>query len=192
MRILYGVQGTGNGHITRARVMAGALRRAHLEVDYLFSGRPAERYFNMEPFGDYRVYPGLTLATDAGRVRLWRTLGGNNLYRLWRDVRGLDLSGYDLVITDFEPDQCLAARAPAGAQCGHRPSVCLLPPGAWYREGALVTPGTEDGRPGGAGSRGPLGLLWSANTATADRAFPLSPLCGLGAHSGLSPLRTPG
>lgn len=25
MRILYGVQGTGNGHITRARVMAGAL-----------------------------------------------------------------------------------------------------------------------------------------------------------------------
>ena len=55
MRILYGVQATGNGHITRARVMAPALRNAGIEVDYLFSGRPADQLFNMEPFGDYQT-----------------------------------------------------------------------------------------------------------------------------------------
>ena len=70
MRILYGVQGTGNGHVTRARVMSTALARAGIEVDYLFSGRAPERYFNMEPFGAYQVRQGLTLVTDAGRVLL--------------------------------------------------------------------------------------------------------------------------
>lgn len=131
MRILYGVQGTGNGHITRARVMAGALRRADLEVDYLFSGRPAERYFNMEPFGNYLVCPGLTLVTDAGRVRLWRTLRGNNLYRLWRDVQALDLSGYDLVITDFEPISAWAARRQRVPSVGiaHQYAFCHPVPG---------------------------------------------------------------
>jgi UDP:flavonoid glycosyltransferase YjiC (YdhE family) len=37
MKILYGVQGTGNGHISRARLMADAFsRRNDVEVDYLF------------------------------------------------------------------------------------------------------------------------------------------------------------
>ncbi|MBP7664242.1 MAG: glycosyltransferase, partial [Shewanella sp.] len=39
MRILYGVQGTGNGHLSRARVMAKALMKQDIEVDFLFSGR---------------------------------------------------------------------------------------------------------------------------------------------------------
>jgi len=110
MRILYGVQGTGNGHITRARVMSAALARAGVEVDYLFSGREPERFFNMEPFGDYRVRRGLTFFTAAGKVQLGRTLFGNSLLRLWRDARSLALDGYDLVLTDFEPVTAWAAR----------------------------------------------------------------------------------
>ena len=43
MRILYGVQGTGNGHITRARTMLPALQAAGIDVDFVFSGRPSER-----------------------------------------------------------------------------------------------------------------------------------------------------
>ena len=67
MRILYGVQGTGNGHLTRARIMAKALAAAGAEVDWVFSGRPKEKFFDMEAFGDYQVYRGLTFATQSGK-----------------------------------------------------------------------------------------------------------------------------
>ncbi len=40
MKILYGIQGTGNGHITRARVMASCFKELGIDVDYVFSGRP--------------------------------------------------------------------------------------------------------------------------------------------------------
>jgi UDP:flavonoid glycosyltransferase YjiC (YdhE family) len=35
MKILYGVQGTGNGHITRARIMAKAFADAGVQVDWV-------------------------------------------------------------------------------------------------------------------------------------------------------------
>mgnify|MGYP002700608893 CR=1 FL=1 len=48
MKILYAVQGTGNGHITRARVMAKAFNmRDEVEVDFIFSGRSKEQYFDL-------------------------------------------------------------------------------------------------------------------------------------------------
>jgi len=34
MKILYGVQGTGNGHISRARVMSKALKQQNIDVDF--------------------------------------------------------------------------------------------------------------------------------------------------------------
>ncbi len=111
MKILYGVQATGNGHITRARVMAGALANQGLEVDYLFSGRPAEQLFDMEPFGGYRCRRGLTFRYGpGGRVEPLGTLFNNSLWQLWDEIRSLDLTGYDLVISDFEPVTAWAAR----------------------------------------------------------------------------------
>ena len=93
MRILYGVQGTGNGHITRARTMARALADSSLEVDYLFSGRPREKYFDMEPFGEFRTLRGLTFHWSNGRINSFKTVLNNNLIHFMRDVRQLDLSG---------------------------------------------------------------------------------------------------
>ena len=110
MKVLYGVQATGNGHITRARVMAPALRAAGIDVDFVFSGREPEKLFNMEPFGDYRCYQGMTLHMEGSRVNKWKTLIGNNPVRLLRDIFKLDLSEYDLVITDFEPVTAWAAK----------------------------------------------------------------------------------
>lgn len=131
MRILYGVQGTGNGHITRARVMSAALAAAGIEVDYLFSGRPADAYFNMEPFGAYRTRRGMTFVTEAGRVQRYRTLRENSLSELVRDVRALDLSGYDLVLTDFEPVTAWAARRQKVRSIGvaHQYAFCYSVPG---------------------------------------------------------------
>ncbi len=110
MKVLYGVQATGNGHITRARVMAPALERAGVEVDYLFSGRKPEALFNMEPFGDYQCRQGLTFYMDGSKVAKWRTLVGNNPAKLVKDIFTLDLDAYDLVITDFEPVTAWAAK----------------------------------------------------------------------------------
>jgi uncharacterized protein (TIGR00661 family) len=103
MKILYGVQGTGNGHITRARAMAKELKECGVSVDYLFSGREPDKFFDMEAFGDYRVLRGLTFTSKEGRIRPLATLVNSQPLQFWRDVKSLDLAPYDLVITDFEP-----------------------------------------------------------------------------------------
>ncbi len=113
MKILYGVQGTGNGHTTRARAMATALRSAGAEVDFLFSGRDPEQFFDMDSFGDYRVRSGLTFVTRNGRIAPLATLARARPRRFLREVSELSLSHYDLVISDFEP---ITARA-APARC---------------------------------------------------------------------------
>lgn len=110
MRIFYGVQATGNGHITRARALAPKLKQAGIQVDYLFTGRPWEQLFEMDAFGDYQWREGLTFTTRAGHIQHLRTAFRNNLLAFARDVRSLDLSGYDLVISDFEPVTAWAAK----------------------------------------------------------------------------------
>ncbi|MEL4274723.1 MJ1255/VC2487 family glycosyltransferase [Shewanella xiamenensis] len=110
MRILYGVQGTGNGHLSRARVMAKALVEHNIQVDFLFSGRKPEDFFDMECFGDYRVQEGMTFATHSGRVNITQTVKQNCSLSLLKDIQALDLSCYDLVLNDFEPVSAWAAR----------------------------------------------------------------------------------
>ena len=111
MKILYGVQGTGNGHIARARIMAAAMaERDDIEVDFVFSGRKADGYFDMECFGDYRTFSGLSFVTHKGKVSQWETLKAARPLQLWRDIRQLDVSGYDVLLNDFEPVTAWAAR----------------------------------------------------------------------------------
>lgn len=103
MKILYGVQGTGNGHTTRARMMARHFKAAGIEVDYVFSGRATDQYFGMGCFGDYRALRGLTFATENGAVNYWRTVYQAHPLEFLRDVFALDAGDYDAVLTDFEP-----------------------------------------------------------------------------------------
>ncbi|MEW9797927.1 MJ1255/VC2487 family glycosyltransferase [Alteromonas sp. CYL-A6] len=111
MKILYGVQGTGNGHITRARVMAEAFaKRDDVDVDFVFSGRPADKYFDMDVFGRYRTYTGLSFVTSHGRVDRIKTLRQAKAGQFIRDVRAFDVSSYDLLINDFEPLTAWAAK----------------------------------------------------------------------------------
>ena len=110
MKILYGVQGTGNGHISRAREMARAFSALGADVDFLFSGRPDNRYFDMECFGEFQTRRGLTFVTENGEVNRWKTLTSNHAATFLRDVRSLDVSGYDVVLNDFEPVSAWAAK----------------------------------------------------------------------------------
>lgn len=110
MKILYGVQGTGNGHIARARVMSQSLSQYSIDVDYLFSGRPANQYFAMDCFGDFSVRNGLTFITENGRVNYAKTGLKNSIIGLTQEIRQLDLSSYDLILNDFEPVTAWAAK----------------------------------------------------------------------------------
>ncbi|MDV6253454.1 MJ1255/VC2487 family glycosyltransferase [Vibrio sp. EA2] len=110
MKILYGVQGTGNGHIARARAMSKAFEMRDVQVDFLFSGRDPNKYFSMEAFGNYQTRRGLTFVTEKGAVNYAKTALNNNLIQFFKEVNQLDLSTYDLVINDFEPVTAWAAR----------------------------------------------------------------------------------
>ena len=109
MHILYGVQGTGNGHISRANAMAQALARyPDVKVTWLLSGR--ERARGCGAIQQFEWREGITFVTGNGRVQLLPTLLKNNLLRFVGDVRSLDLSPYDLVVSDYEPVISHAAR----------------------------------------------------------------------------------
>ena len=111
MKILYGIQGTGNGHLARARALVPELRQQNIEMDFIFTGRRREDFFNMEIFGDdWRVFEGASLMTHRGQLDTLKTVTHNNLLQLVKDIRSLDLSGYDLVISDFEPITAWAAK----------------------------------------------------------------------------------
>lgn len=110
MKILYGVQGTGNGHITRARVMAKAFKDRGIDVDYVFSGRPADQFFDMDIFGDFRTFEGVTFKTAHGQVKNFETMQQAHLLKMYNDIQQLDVSEYDLILNDFEPITAWAGR----------------------------------------------------------------------------------
>ncbi|MDA0149681.1 MJ1255/VC2487 family glycosyltransferase [Vibrio sp. LaRot3] len=110
MKILYGVQGTGNGHIARARAMCDVLKVRGIDVDFLFSGRDKNKYFSMEQFGHFQTRRGLTFSTEKGRVNYFKTATSNSLLEFYNDVTSLDLADYDLVLNDFEPVSAWAAK----------------------------------------------------------------------------------
>jgi uncharacterized protein (TIGR00661 family) len=122
MKILYGVQGTGNGHISRSRKMATHLSAHGAEVTFLLSGRPRDKLFDMECFGNFEHRCGLTMVQVDGKVDYVRTALETQALQFLRDVRALDVNAYDLVITDFEPVTAWAAKL-AGKTCigiGHQ------------------------------------------------------------------------
>lgn len=109
MKILYGVQGTGNGHVSRANAMFEAFK-AHPELDvtWLLSGRPRAQGCGVIP--DFQWRRGLSFVTGDGGIRKFATLRQNNVMQCLRDVRELDLAPYDLVLSDYEPVVSHAAR----------------------------------------------------------------------------------
>ena len=110
-KILYGVQGTGQGHISRARGLAHALSNFDVDVTWLFSGRKKSKLFDMEPFGDFKHREGITMVTEAGRMRYRKTALSLAPATFLQDVNRLDLDPYDLIVCDYEPVIAWAAKA---------------------------------------------------------------------------------
>jgi uncharacterized protein (TIGR00661 family) len=116
MRILFAIQGTGNGHISRAREIVPLLKQ-YGELDVLVSGTQADMLLN-HPL-TYRFHGFSYVFGEKGSVDHWKTYKSMNLSRLWKDMKGLPLKDYDLIVNDFEPITAWACRLQG------RPSVGL-------------------------------------------------------------------
>ncbi len=90
--------------------MAGAFQQRGVSVDFLFSGRDKDKYFSMDIFGSYQTRRGLTFASQQGRVSYIKTALNNSLSDVWREIKALDLTQYDVVLNDFEPVSAWAAK----------------------------------------------------------------------------------
>jgi uncharacterized protein (TIGR00661 family) len=106
MKILYGVQSTGNGHITRSSKIVQRLSKSGCRVDIITSGNNSKVNF---PFPIKYNLRGLTFYYDGiGQIDYWKTFKQLKLLQLMRDVK-LDISSYDLIVSDFEPISAWAA-----------------------------------------------------------------------------------
>ena len=106
MKILYAVQGTGNGHITRAIEIIPYLQQKG-EVDILVSGIQSDIEL---PFEVKYRFKGLSfIFGKKGGVDFWKTFVKLNSIKLINEIKKLDLKPYDLIISDFEPISCWAA-----------------------------------------------------------------------------------
>src|SRR5204862_4118158 len=105
MKILYSVQATGNGHISRAMELLPYLKE-YGEVDIFLSGANSSLDLNF-PI-KYRS-KGLSLFyTCKGKLDYTKTAFALSPLRLRKEVKDLPVEKYDLVLNDFE---CITAMA---------------------------------------------------------------------------------
>jgi len=100
MKILYAVQGTGNGHITRAMEIIPYLKDKG-ELDILVSGIQSDIAL---PFEVKYKFHGLSfIFGKKGGIDFLKTFSKLNSRKLLKDIKALGIKEYDLIISDFEP-----------------------------------------------------------------------------------------
>ncbi|MEJ7693528.1 glycosyltransferase family protein [Daejeonella sp.] len=100
MKILYAIQGTGNGHLSRAMDVIPCLMK-HGDVDIVVSGIQSDLTI---PFPiKYKLHGLSFIFGRNGGVDLWKTLIRSKGRKLIKEVKDLPVEKYDLVINDFEP-----------------------------------------------------------------------------------------
>jgi uncharacterized protein (TIGR00661 family) len=95
MKILYGIQTTGNGHKNRSLKVIKELRSRNIDVDILTSGGGN---INNSSYN----FKGLTLKYNSGGIDYWKTFKESKFVDMLQSLK-LPTSQYDLIITDFEP-----------------------------------------------------------------------------------------
>lgn len=107
MKILYAIQGTGNGHASRAIEIIPYLQQK-ADVDVLISGYQCELDF---PFDiNYKMYGLSFIFGKKGGIDFSQTLKKLRLKTLYQEIKSLPVKEYDLVINDFEPVSAWAAK----------------------------------------------------------------------------------
>lgn len=100
MKILYAIQGTGNGHLARAEDVIQALQQ-HGRVDVFVSGAQADITLSF-PIR-YRS-KGLSFYFGKnGGVDFMKTFLKNSSKRVLHEIKSFPIDQYDVVVNDFEP-----------------------------------------------------------------------------------------
>lgn len=100
MKILYAIQGTGNGHLSRSMDVVPCLKQ-HGEVHVLVSGIQGDLTL---PFDvDFRLNGLSFIFGKKGGVDLWKTIAKTDVRKFLKGMNTLPVEDYDIVINDFEP-----------------------------------------------------------------------------------------
>ena len=116
MKILFGIQGTGNGHISRSREILKYLSK-EAEVDVLISGIHHEVNIGFDIKYELDGL-GFMFGTKGG-IDYWKSIKNVSPYKFLSDIQNLPLEKYDLVISDFEPITAWAAKIK------RKPYICI-------------------------------------------------------------------
>ncbi|QOI98166.1 MAG: glycosyl transferase [Flammeovirgaceae bacterium] len=107
MKILYAIQGTGNGHIARAEDVVPVLRD-YGSLDLFVSGAQAD--INL-PYPVKYKSKGLSFYFGKkGGVDILKTFKQNSSKAVFREIKSFPAEKYDLIINDFEPISAWSAR----------------------------------------------------------------------------------
>jgi uncharacterized protein (TIGR00661 family) len=100
VRILYAIQGTGNGHIARAEDIIPLLKK-HGDLDLFVSGAQAD--IKVSHPVKY-TSKGLSFYFGkSGGVDLVKTFKKNSSRKIYNEIGAFPVEKYDLIINDFEP-----------------------------------------------------------------------------------------
>ncbi|MFT2011223.1 glycosyltransferase family protein [Pontibacter sp. 13R65] len=125
MKILYAIQGTGNGHLTRALDIIPALQK-HGELDLLVSGCQVD--LSLPYPMKYRLRGLSFIFGKNGGVDFYKTFAQVNSRSFFREMKMLQVQDYDLVISDFEPISAWACTWAKKACIGLSNQVAVLSP----------------------------------------------------------------
>jgi len=100
MKILYAIQGTGNGHLSRSMDIVPLLKKMG-DVDVLVSGTQGDLAL---PFQVKYVMHGFGFVFGKkGGVDIWASFLKSRFRKFIHEINTLPVEDYDLVINDFEP-----------------------------------------------------------------------------------------
>lgn len=108
MKILYAIQGTGNGHISRAREIVPLLQK-YGELDLLVSGTQADVKLTQQV--KYQLHGFSFIFGKNGGVDHFGTWKNMDIFQFRKDMKRLPLKDYNLIINDFEPVTAWACRS---------------------------------------------------------------------------------
>lgn len=107
MRILYAIQGTGNGHLTRAKEIIPVLKQKG-ELDLLISGY--ENNLKLDYDVKYKLHGLNFVFGKNGGIDFWNSIKKIKLIKFIKEIKNLPIKDYDLIINDFEPISAWAAK----------------------------------------------------------------------------------
>jgi len=100
MKILYAIQTTGNGHLSRAQKLVPEFSKK-VTVDILTSG-PLNNFPTYKP--PIKHYKGFKFFTSkSGSINWIKTIFFNNYIQFFVDIYNCPVKNYDMVVSDYEP-----------------------------------------------------------------------------------------